>query len=542
MKNAYLIFILISVGLIPLASNAFGHGLGMDMAPPVDFEGMQVTVMTTLEPRDITVGTVDSANIGVRFYDTLTDKNLNSVTYRIEVWRNEKLLARNLFYDVDGQLDINVRPQQCFDEVQPWKCTIYFGERDLITDGLMARGGSNPIIQGPIFDKGGLYNINVVIEGATSPKALVAEPLIFETFVSIAQDQNFLIKTAQAQEIPVVVKTYYDEVSNFKFDPKDTSLSFDMPFNWDPQYVSLVQVVHEEIRVPKSFSPYGEGKQFKGYINGVEVDNRVLLLDPYSYEDQNVIHFLVTKAELERINNKLGPKQTPELMTFKLVPQTGSSKNSLELSFESGATGIISWDGSYGAGQEIPFEFSFFDKDNNLLRDVHYGYEILDENGNQIAFNIGSDPNMAGILASEGLDVQKIKIPTQDQYKLRLLIIGQGMPMDVTYSGIVESIFEVGPAGKITTSEIVIPNWIKNNARWWAEGNIGDSDFVSGIQYLIKEGIMRIPPSSQTGSGSSQTIPTWIKNNAKWWAEGQITDNDFVQGIQYLVRQGIIKV
>ncbi len=40
--------------------------------------------------------------------------------------------------------------------------------------------------------------------------------------------------------------------------------------------------------------------------------------------------------------------------------------------------------------------------------------------------------------------------------------------------------------------EIEIPTWIKNNAGWWAEGRIGDSDFVSGIQYLITEGIMQI--------------------------------------------------
>ena len=37
-----------------------------------------------------------------------------------------------------------------------------------------------------------------------------------------------------------------------------------------------------------------------------------------------------------------------------------------------------------------------------------------------------------------------------------------------------------------------IPEWIKNNAGWWAEGAIGDSDFVQGIQFLIKEGIMKI--------------------------------------------------
>jgi len=89
--------------------------------------------------------------------------------------------------------------------------------------------------------------------------------------------------------------------------------------------------------------------------------------------------------------------------------------------------------------------------------------------------------------------------------------------------------------------EIEIPAWIKNNAGWWAEGRIGDSDFVSGIQFLITEEIMTIPPT-ESGSGSSQPIPTWIKNNAGWWAEGRIGDSDFVSGIQFLITEGIMQI
>ena len=40
--------------------------------------------------------------------------------------------------------------------------------------------------------------------------------------------------------------------------------------------------------------------------------------------------------------------------------------------------------------------------------------------------------------------------------------------------------------------EIKIPDWIKNNAGWWADGLIEDADFVSGIQYLITNGIMDV--------------------------------------------------
>ena len=37
-------------------------------------------------------------------------------------------------------------------------------------------------------------------------------------------------------------------------------------------------------------------------------------------------------------------------------------------------------------------------------------------------------------------------------------------------------------------------------------------------------------------------IPDWIKNNAKWWSEGKISDDDFSTGIEYMVKVGIIKV
>jgi len=86
----------------------------------------------------------------------------------------------------------------------------------------------------------------------------------------------------------------------------------------------------------------------------------------------------------------------------------------------------------------------------------------------------------------------------------------------------------------------IIPSWIKNNAQYWSQGEIGDSDFTKGIQYLIDNKIMVIPAVQSSGNATSQAIPAWIKNNAGWWASGQISDDEFVKGMQYLVSNGII--
>jgi len=90
-------------------------------------------------------------------------------------------------------------------------------------------------------------------------------------------------------------------------------------------------------------------------------------------------------------------------------------------------------------------------------------------------------------------------------------------------------------------SNTAIPSWVKNNAKWWSEGNIGDAEFVKGIQYLVSNGIMQVPHDSSQAV-LSQQIPSWVKNNAGWWADGSIGDEDFVKAIQYLINSGIIKV
>ena len=44
----------------------------------------------------------------------------------------------------------------------------------------------------------------------------------------------------------------------------------------------------------------------------------------------------------------------------------------------------------------------------------------------------------------------------------------------------------------VSQAETSIPGWIKNNAGWWADGQIDDSSFVSGLHWLISNGIMMI--------------------------------------------------
>lgn len=41
--------------------------------------------------------------------------------------------------------------------------------------------------------------------------------------------------------------------------------------------------------------------------------------------------------------------------------------------------------------------------------------------------------------------------------------------------------------------------------------------------------------------GSIEKIPEWIKNNARWWSNDQISDDDFLSGLQFLVETEMLK-
>ena len=89
-----------------------------------------------------------------------------------------------------------------------------------------------------------------------------------------------------------------------------------------------------------------------------------------------------------------------------------------------------------------------------------------------------------------------------------------------------------------------IPSWIKNVSGWWANDEIPEKSFLTAIQYLINNNIISLStmPCGTLGSSSTEMVPSWVKNNAKWWSEDLIEDTDFINGIEYLIKKQIISI
>ena len=51
-----------------------------------------------------------------------------------------------------------------------------------------------------------------------------------------------------------------------------------------------------------------------------------------------------------------------------------------------------------------------------------------------------------------------------------------------------------------------LPDWIKTNAGWWAEGAVDDATFLNGIEFLVENGIINVSSDSKSVDVDTLTI------------------------------------
>ncbi|NND86511.1 MAG: hypothetical protein HKM23_04140 [Nitrosopumilus sp.] len=529
-----LAFVIFAASISP----AFAQHHSGSTAPPIDLGGINVAVTSILSPLDFIFEESNSANLSIRFFNTDTNINIPSVTYRVQIYQEDNLVANEYFFDEDGKLDLEIRPTIGCKDQNLWKCTKYFGEKHAIAGGYYARGDSRPIIQGPVFDKSGDYTIKVSIVGATNPKTMTASDLLFETFLSIPLKETFVVKTASAQEYPIVVKSYDAKISNLAFDEKLGKLSYEMPFvgsHDEADSSKNMNIIH----LQKDFPVFKQGYDIDVFVEGIKIPNNSITYD-VSPDTENILRLSIPHQQMMQIEKKIDSKNS-DLMNIEILSGEKTEIHQLDFTFENGYTASVTWDSKSSSGAKIPFTFSFFDDSKNLAKNILFAYSVADSSGKDIWSNIGSSDEFLGILASNGIAKESVLIPNDGKYEMKLILTGQNSKnFDSFFT--TKSELNISPKNSVSEQKTaVIPDWIKNSAGWWADGIVADSEFIQSIQFLIKEKLL-IVNADEAKPGASQEIPTWIKNNAGWWSQGLISERDFVKGIEFLIGQGIIKV
>lgn len=87
-----------------------------------------------------------------------------------------------------------------------------------------------------------------------------------------------------------------------------------------------------------------------------------------------------------------------------------------------------------------------------------------------------------------------------------------------------------------------IPNWFKNLVRLWSEGIVNDSDFMSGIKFLVYQGVLKNTLQPIDNDSDQISIPPWFRINAKWWAQQLISESEFINSVQYLIDNNLMHI
>ncbi|HEU0144850.1 MAG TPA: hypothetical protein VFQ47_08690, partial [Nitrososphaera sp.] len=280
---------LLLLTIISSIAIAHGHGLGTDISPPITISNKEVSVEASINPTLLDQVSSSERTFIVRALDDPTrNSTIPGIDFRIVVELNNEILLDQQFRSSDGVVKANLIPDK---NIQGWEVNGQARPNEHIEVSQ-----SNPVeLQSRILTAGGLYHIIVVIEKSSSGPTLESDQK-FDLFVSIGSSYIFNVQTSQSEE-QMVVKTYYDKITNFDYSNK--TIKFEMPFTWDRTYVDQVPVLHLEVQFPKTLEDL-QINSYRGTLNGRELESQAIVIDDYSSEQNRIVHFVINNAMLSR--------------------------------------------------------------------------------------------------------------------------------------------------------------------------------------------------------------------------------------------------
>ena len=494
--------------------DSYGHGLGSEVLPPELIGSKMVTLEVSSHP----ILDTDTREIYFSLYETDTGITVKDVTYSIIAEKENKLLFDETFQSDDGIVALKLIPTE--------SQQILVEEQNADFFGSAFNPNKTVDVKGNAFATGGLYNFKIIISTAESYSNVITPPLDYDVGISIPDKTYHDINDVNFGQQQLSVITYYSQIENFNYDTKNRTVSFSMPFDWSIKNIEQTLVVHQELIIPKTFGDLMV-ENILVNVNGVQMPENLVTIDDFSKQNR-VIHFVMGQNDL--LNISKDPQNTNDKIIFEFLP----AQNDLSLSniTENGQYRInLSWQ-PQNVQSDSWITFMVDVTDVFLVdRPVSVNYDLFIIYGDKTIFQKNS--------TSTGLKTEQDMIEFLVPDYVTGPVILQFENLDG--NDLADAILPV-VVNRISVDEISMPDWIKNNAGWWATDQIDDSAFLQGIQYLIKENIIVIPHTEASESLDLQQVPAWIKNNAGWWATDQIDDSAFVQGIQYLIKNGIIIV
>jgi hypothetical protein len=517
-KLLLILFLIFSCGFLINFNNVYGHGVGSEIFPPVELDGKLVSVEVSSSTKDDVEN--DDQQISISLIDFDSKTTLRDVTFLIKSERGEQFLFEKEFKADNGFLVFNFISEDTN--------SIIVDEKDSGEDffsSLLGLESRLIDVKGPKLSEGGLYKLDISIITANGYSEKLEIPLVFNAGISIAQTttHNFVDPSFGQQNIQVV--TYYDEISNFQYEPELKQITFSMPFEWTLSNIEQTSVVHQEIIIPKEFGALLLSG-FSMSVNGIELSDDIVNVDDF-FTEGRVVHFIIYQKELlnifENSSNQNG-------MNFIIKPDRDYTH--LSSVTENGQFRILaSWEPEIlesNSDAKIIFDVTDIFLKN---KPVSTNYEFSITQDDKLLF----EQNGVSTDSKTEHNVVDFTVPDNLYGIVNLNFNNLGGNEFATTS------IPIMIHKNTTNDSALIPDWIREDALLWSEEKITDDKFTDIINYLIKNEIITIS-ENQFDAMEVNKIPSWIRTTTGWWTDGQIDDKTFVESLEFLVKKSIIPI
>ena len=307
-NNLIISSIILSFLLLVPIQYSYGHGWGIDSAS-IDVGDRDISVSLEIPQY---FDELDEKFITVTAIDEDTKENVKNVTFLIGLTHNDQLIFRNYFFTPDGTLLINVIPTAA-------PITKITAEKDSLLEAWYATDSQPIVLEGPIFQSGGLFNFEIELRTIDEPTNIVENLGVYSVDVSMVESLEYHLQSKDGKLINFKSKSYFDKISEFNYDYKNNLVTFQMPFDWNEKVVSHVPVVHTEVHFPKDFVDFLT-PSYTGQINGIDLFKSNVIIDDYTIESERIVHFVILQDHLQYLKNqqKKPGEELPNSMLFSL--------------------------------------------------------------------------------------------------------------------------------------------------------------------------------------------------------------------------------
>jgi hypothetical protein len=424
---------------------AFGDGFSVENVY-ASIGHRKIVMYIKINPPIITSQTMDDRYVYLRFFDANTNQSINNVSFFMNVTKGDQKLMYDLFYTRDGSITLKFLPGA---EPGHWQVE---GDQDPILGGWTSQTDTVNV-ESPILSESGLYQFNMSLKSLDFSNEMLRdnETVKFNSYLSVG---DFYNTTMNYNSVPykTTLVSYYDKIISSNFDPTKLQFSWSIPFEWNSdRYQSRPILVHEEVRIPNSFTEFTNTPTFSATLNGKPMQNDKIVLDTASIPDTTIVHLFVFNDTILNMAKNMDPKT--KTMDFVLHPSQTNLTTSTNVFTDFGGLGVhLDWS---PAGLE-PYSqnklgLTFFDQfgEKQITSDVNYDLKISSIKGGTVIF-------MKNLMARGGTGVIPIAMPSNGIYKIQVNVtslITEGLS-DITRNGVARGDLVIpSVAGQVTVPE-----------------------------------------------------------------------------------------